>query len=126
MAKPANYPLDLYRGDSAGWRFFLWSDTDHTVPLDLTGVIAEAEFRDKSGGTSIMTLDCTVVDNAVEVRLDAAAWVGAPTGGGWDLQLTFADGAVRTVVAGKVVVTPDYTDSSPATLFADRQMRAVS
>ena len=126
MSKPQNYPLDLYRGDSAGWSFALWADEDHTVPLDLTGVTAEAEFREKSAGTTIVTMSCTIVGSAVEVRLPASSWVGAPPGGGWDLQLTFADGSVRTVVAGKVTVTPDITDSTPAGLFAERQIRAVS
>jgi hypothetical protein len=126
MAKPQKYDMDLYRGDSAGWSFALWGDEAHTEPLILTDVVAEAEFRDKSAGSSVVTFACTIIGNSVEVRLPATAWTGAPPGGGWDLQLTFADGSVRTVVAGRVVVTPDITDSTPAGLFAERQIRAVS
>jgi hypothetical protein len=29
----------------------------------------------------------------------------------WDLQLTFPDSSVKTVVAGVVTITPDVTDS---------------
>ena len=111
---PGKYDLALYRGDTYSWRFQLWEDDARTDPVDLTGVVAESEIRDKSGGAVIMTLECVVtLPNIIDVELAADLWTGAPPAGAWDLQLTYATGEVRTVVAGKVVITPDITDSVP-------------
>ena len=112
MTQPGKYDLSLYRGDSFEWRFQLWEDEARTDPVDLTGATVAAEFRDKSGGLTIVAFRCVVtLPNIIDVFMDAAMWAGAPATGVWDLQITFLDGEVRTVVAGKVAVTADVTDS---------------
>jgi len=105
-------PLDIYRGDSYAWKFTLWKDQAATIPFDLTGAVAKAEVRAKPGSPVLAVLACTVVQpNQVEVKLDAAQ-SGTLTGKAvWDLQLTFPDTTVKTVVAGAVTVTSDVTDS---------------
>src|SRR6516162_4880252 len=110
---PGTYDLNLYRGDTYGWKFVLWQDTNKTIPVDLTGCTAKAEIRDKSGGSKICPIKCTINgtnNNEIDAVLLAADCAGAPNGG-WDLQVTFPTG-VRTILAGKVKITDDYTDSS--------------
>jgi len=112
---PGVFNLALYRGDSYRWQARLWEDVAGGTPTDLTGATAEAEIRDKSAGTHVAVLDCTVTPpNLVDVVMTADMWVDVPTKGVWDLQLTMLSGEVRTVLAGTVDVTPDVTDSVPA------------
>jgi hypothetical protein len=109
---PGTFPLDLYRGDSYAWRFVLWQDEAKTLPVDLTGATAEAEIRNASAGTTIVTLECTVVvPNSVDVVMTPAMYATCPKTGVWDLQITFPDGSVHTPIAGPVNLTPDVTDS---------------
>lgn len=109
---PADYPLDLYRGDTGRWRFKLWGANG--VPFDLTGVIPKSEIRDRPGGTKIVVLVCTVtMPNIIDVALMPNDSNTLLPKGAWDLQLTFLSGDVVTPVAGAVTVTPDVTDSTP-------------
>lgn len=116
MSLPGTYSLSLYRGDSYAWQFVLWTDAEKTQPADLTGVTAKAEIRDRSGGSSIMELLCTVeLPNTVRVELTADTWLGWLLAKAvWDLQLTYPGGEVITVVSGSVTVTADVTDSLAA------------
>jgi hypothetical protein len=110
---PGSFNLKLYRGDSYTWRFVMWSDTAKTIPADLVGVVPRAEIRDKPGGALVVPLVCTVEPpNTVLAILSAAASSTLPLQGSWDLQLTYPDGEVATVVAGSVGVTADVTNSS--------------
>lgn len=112
---PGGFPLTLYRGDSYRWSFVLWADAAKTAPADLTGVVAKAEIRDKPNGTKVVALTCHVnLPNTITAILDAASSVQLPLTGAWDLQLTYPDGQVATVLAGAVTVTPDVTDSIAA------------
>lgn len=115
MATPGNYPLKLYRGDTYRWQFKLWDDAEKTIPTDLTGVTPKAEIRDKPSGTVKATIACTVVaPNIIDAVLSAADCALLPAKGQWDLQLTYTDGDVATVLAGTVDVTLDVTDSGTA------------
>lgn len=110
---PGKYDLQLYRGDSRDIRFVLWTDEEKTEPLDLTGATAEAEIRDKSAGSVIVVLQCTIVaPNFVDLHVSPTMSKSAPAKGVWDLQVTYPNGAVRTHTAGAVKVTGDVTDSS--------------
>jgi len=111
---PGSLPLALYRGDSSSWRFVLWADAGKTIPADLAGVVAKAEIRDKYAGANITPLVCAIeMPNVILVSMDAAASARLPAKGVWDLQLTYPEGAVATVLAGAVTVTADVTDSAP-------------
>jgi hypothetical protein len=112
---PSTYALDLYRGDTYHWSFVLWDDTDKTVPHDLTGVVVKAEIRDRPGGSVVSPLALTVIlPNTIDAAMDAAQSAQLPDAGVWDLQLTYPDNFVATVLAGDVTVTPDVTDSVAA------------
>lgn len=120
---PGAYDLRLYRGDSYAWRFQLWTDAAHTIAFDLTGVAVAAEMRDKSGGATVIDMTCAVtLPNLIDMTLPAASWPQVPAGAVWDLQLTRPDTRVQTIIAGKVTVTADVTDSTAAVY---RRVRAV-
>jgi hypothetical protein len=123
---PGTYPLVLYRGDTAHWRFTLWLDAGKTQPADLTGATAKAEIRDQPAGAVISALDCTVeLPNVVVADLTALASGTLPAKGVWDLQMTYASGDVVTILAGPVTVTPDVTDSTRAAAVAAQAQRTV-
>jgi hypothetical protein len=114
---PGKYDLNIYKGDSYKWRFTLWADADRTVPVDLTGATAAAEIRDRSGGTVIVALELTFPDpgiNVIEAALSNVDSARCPAKALWDLQVTFPEGDVQTMVAGSVVTTADITDSDLA------------
>lgn len=109
---PGKYDLSLYRGDSYTWQFVLWQDEDKTIPTDLTDVVAAAQIRAKPGATPIIVLECEVTaPNIVTVQLTPEAWEDSSciVVGMWDLELTYLDGTVQTVIAGKVRITADVT-----------------
>src|SRR5215471_20558209 len=109
--QPAQLPMDLYRGDSSSMRLQFFDSSN--LPLDLTGVIAKSQIRDRPAGNTIIDLVCTLtLPNTIDVMLLAADSMNLPAAGVWDLQLTYPSGDVRTPVAGPVSVTPDVTDSS--------------
>jgi hypothetical protein len=109
---PGNYPLAIYRGDSYKWQFKLWSDAAKTQPVDLTGVTVKAEIRDKPAGTLLGTLACAItMPNIINASLTSTD-TASLTSGAWDMQLTYSDGEVSTVLSGLVTVTLDVTDSA--------------
>jgi len=110
---PSSFPLDLYHGDSYTWQFKLWLDANKTQPLDLTGVVAKAEIRETPGSTKIYVIGCELVPpNIIVATLTATICKSLPiTSHMWDLQLTYPDGQVNTILAGPVSVTADITDS---------------
>jgi hypothetical protein len=111
---PGVYDMTLYRGDSYAWLFVLWENAAKTQPVDLSDAVAKAEIRDKPAGTNITPLDCTIEagTNKIDAQLSAADCHGLPKAGTWDLQITFGTVGVRTVLAGKVTIINDVTDSS--------------
>lgn len=111
MARPAKYPLALYRGDSYKWQFVFWLDDAKTQPIDLTGVVAAAQINDVFGGPNAIDMDCVItLPNIVDVSLIADKWTGISLkGGNWDLQMTYPSAEVITFVAGAVTVAQDVT-----------------
>lgn len=112
---PQAMNLDVYRGDSYRWTFTIWANAGASVPFDLTGAVAKAEIRSKPGAPVLATLACTVTQpNTIDAALDAVQSATLAGTGVWDLQLTFPDSSVKTVVAGTVKITSDVTDSLEA------------
>lgn len=109
--QPANLPLDLYRGDS--WTLQVTFFDQNNLPLNLAGVIAKSEIRDRPAGTTIIELQCAItLPNIVNLTLLAADAMNLPPAGVWDLQLTYPSGDVKTPLAGQVTATPRVTNSS--------------
>jgi hypothetical protein len=125
---PGQYGLNIYRGDSYSWQFTFWIDVAQTVPLDLTNATAKAEIRTQPGGNLITTLDLNItLPNIILVTLTSPnSYMLTMAGGVWDLQLTYTDGSVLTVLAGYVSVTMDVTDSAPNVVVGTRPQLRVS
>jgi hypothetical protein len=113
LAVPGIFPLAIYRGDSYRWQFVLWMDAGKTQPADLSDVTPTAEIRDKPGGSKVTPLVCTVtLPNTIEVGLTAIDSKAITISSGvWDLQLTYENDDVITVLGGGVDITPDITGS---------------
>jgi hypothetical protein len=108
---PGDLSLDLYRGDTMRLRLTLWDSNNNAV--DLTGVVAKSQIRDRPKGATIISIDCLItLPNFIDLTLDAANSHLLPPQAVWDLQLTYTSGDVLTPVAGQVTVTADVTDSS--------------
>lgn len=107
---PGDYPLELYRGDTGRWQFKLWQDEDQTIPASLTGVTVVASIRDKPDGATVVPLATSITaPNIIDMTLSAANAALLPKRGAWDLQLTYPDASVRTVLAGPVTTLYDVT-----------------
>lgn len=121
---PGKYDLNLYRGDTYAWAFALWHDVDKTDPVDLSAATVAAQIRNKAGGDTIMDMSVEVEAvapyNTITARIEAETWDTAPGlgSGAWDLQVTYANGDVQTVLAGKVKVTADVTRVTAPALFS--------
>jgi hypothetical protein len=118
--KPGNYPLDIYRGDTYRWQFTLWADADKTQPVDLTGVTARSQIRDKPAGKLLSTIDCTITQPNIilgTLTADECAKITGTTCA-WDLQLTWPNEDITTLLAGAVALTIDVTDSAPTVLVS--------
>jgi hypothetical protein len=123
---PANYALTLYRGDTARWQFTLWLDESKLDPADLTGVVTKAEIRDRPGGAVITELATAVtLPNVVQMELTPEQSGALPASGAWDLQLTYPNTDIVTILAGAVTVTPDITDSTRAVAAVAARSRMV-
>ena len=121
---PGRLPLSLYRGDTYRWQFSLWLDTAQTLPADLTGAIATSQLRDRTGGTLIVSLTCTIVlPNIIDAVLSATDCAELPSSGAWDMQVTYASGDVATVLAGPVNVVSDVTAITPVVTSLVRAAR---
>jgi hypothetical protein len=110
---PQQVALNVYRGDSYHWTFTFWTDPGATAPYDLAGAVAKAEIRTRSDLPVLAELVCVVTPpNIADVELPAALSALLVSGKAmWDLQMTFPDDSVRTLVAGAVTITADITDS---------------
>jgi hypothetical protein len=111
---PGNFPLTIYRSDTARWSFTLWSDAAKTIPTDLTGATAAAHIQ--QANTSLkppVVLTCTIAPpNTINMILVSDVTVGTPARGHqgrWDMQVTFPNGEVQTVLAGTVDIVGDVT-----------------
>lgn len=115
--QPADLPLEIYRGDSLKLRVTLFDQAQQ--PVDLTGVIAKSEIRDRPAGTIVIPFTCTItLPNIIELFLPSDKSQTLPPSGVWDLQLSYGSGEVKTPLAGQVRVTADVTDSTlTPTLF---------
>lgn len=109
MAVPAYFSLEFYRGDDFRKQFRLWADKKKTIPADLTGAEASADIRAAPMALPAASLECVITGNVIDVSLPGPDTILVPKNGYWDLQITYASGEIRTVVAGGVSVRPGIT-----------------
>jgi hypothetical protein len=114
MQRPGDFPpIYFVPGDSIQFSVELM-EADGVTPHDLTGTTCEAEVR-IIGSTEvapIATFDITAPDSTGVLGLSipaAETHVMDSRDMAWDLQVTYGDGTVRTLVAGVVVALRDVT-----------------
>jgi hypothetical protein len=109
---PSAYDLNVYAGDSGEWQFTFWEDPYRTVPVDLTGATWKAEVREKHGSVVVTTLTVSITDpNILTLTLSPTSsklLVGTLS---YDVEGTWPNDRVTTLLAGRVLVTPDITNS---------------
>ena len=83
-----------------------------------------SQLRDRTGGTLIVSLTCTIVlPNIIDAALSATDCAKLPSSGAWDMQVTYASGDVATVLAGPVNVVSDVTAITPVVTSLVRAAR---
>lgn len=116
MQRPGEFPpIYFVPGDTVQFTMnFVESDGD---PHDLTGATCEAQVRSVSGSDDDPLLaDFTLIgtpgsSGAVTLRLTPATSLGLKGKKNlvWDMQVTYASGIVRTLVAGILSPLKDVT-----------------
>lgn len=115
MRQPGTFNLALYKGDSYSWVVRCWADELRTTPADLTGVTPKAEIRPKAGANPATVISTAVtLPNLITCTIPVGLWPSMPPKGVWDLQLTYSDGRIETLLKGSVSITVDVTDSVTA------------
>lgn len=118
--KPLKFDIDIYQGDT--FSMFLRvraldANGDPSDYIDLTGSTAKAQIR-----TDVADLDadpdaeftCTIgnqstVPGSLFVELSPAQTAALTANGVYDVQITHADGRVRTYLQGIVTVIKEVT-----------------
>lgn len=109
-------PLVIKQGDTLHLEI-LWTDSEG-APVDMTGCSARMQLRVTP--TSAVVLDLSTENGrialaagAITLDVDAATMQGLTCeAGSFDLQVTYADGRVATILGGKFRVIPDVTYDS--------------
>lgn len=113
--KPAFYKIrDQYRNDTTDFLQFNIQEEDET-PMDLTGVAIKAEFRrnDKRGKIyrTMINGDGITIISAINGNIAFTQYVCQFPAGlyYYDLEFTFTDGTIKTLVEGTMKVIEDIT-----------------
>lgn len=120
---PAVLDIGVYQGDTMSLAVALRQQTDPATwadpevpeyePIDLTGVIFAAQIRPRAGSMTLWAeMRVEMVDapqGRVELVLDADESANVRRDARWDLEATFPDGSVRTLLHGAVVLTKQVT-----------------
>lgn len=118
--QPAEQDIEIYQGDT----FDLFLRLKKlTAPLtytyiDLTDAVPKAQVRATADAVGVLAeFTCALSDQvatpggllAVLSKVQTAALASTPPDFVWDLEITFANGDVKTILAGKVTVTKQVT-----------------
>jgi hypothetical protein len=101
--------LAVYRGDtwSVGFRFLRGGE-----PLNLTDAVVEAEAR---SGVGVRTPLTVTVTNAADGRSSLSLPAGLKAGQyHYDVEVTEADGTIKTWVRGRITLWRDVTNEPAA------------
>jgi hypothetical protein len=109
MADTAN--LAIYQGDDYAAVVTVYDANGN--PLDLTGYTANAQIRrgpaDQNPAVAAEMAVLIVLPNQINLSVSHTVTVKLSGRYQWDLQLVTAAGAVTTMLAGTVEVTPEIT-----------------
>tara|TARA_R110002153_G_scaffold59259_2_gene161951 strand:- start:5906 stop:6262 length:357 start_codon:yes stop_codon:yes gene_type:complete len=105
-----------YKGDTYDGVQFTLLNTQDNTPIDLTGVAIKSQFRydSKIGGIQKEITDGNgiTIDDAVNgvFSIDSFIIDWSPDIYYFDVQITFANGIVRTYIQGTIKVIQDITN----------------
>lgn len=106
-----NYDVGAYLGDTLACSV-TWKGADG-VPINFTGATALGQLKvNKEDAAAVVALTITLGNAAENIKFGlTAAQVAALGIGVWfyDVQITHADGTVRTYIAGKIKTTQDVS-----------------
>ncbi len=117
MSAPFKFALTIYQGATFTQQV-TWTAGQPAAPVDLTGCTARAQIRAEIEAPGVL-LELTTENGRIElggatgtvtIKITAAdtaeiTW----TEGVYDLEVVFADGGVRRLLAGGVAVSPEVT-----------------
>lgn len=116
---PTTLGLKLYANDTEPLLFRIWSDTNKTTPMNISGYSWKLTLRQSPSSTAAYTPTCTAHNttggadpSTVAVTIDMAALVtavGDLSSGTWDLQSTHAVNGVQTWFKGTWTRTMDVS-----------------
>ncbi len=107
-AVPPVLALRMYAGDDFHLRVDVYNKADR--PVDLTGATAQAQIRFADEAASLVTEFITAVDgHSVHLHLAGTETATLPPGAVWDLQITFPNLTVLTIVRGTITLTTEVT-----------------
>ena len=101
---PDNIDMQIWRGDEQTYNIVL--NNGDGSPVDLTGATAQAVIKQTFNSATEYDFVCTIHDgNQVTLYLSSPVSESIPAGSYiWNFQITFANGGVRTFLAGDVTV----------------------
>lgn len=120
---PGRYSTSFVRGDDVR-RTLTWYESDYDsatqtgTPVSLTGCTAEIDVRNRLG-TLVWSVSTTAgaagsitlggAAGTIAIHFDASVTAVDPGDYYYDLQLTLANGDIRTLVSGALTVEPEQT-----------------
>lgn len=106
-------PLEIKQGDTFHLEI-LWTDSEG-VPVDMAGCTARMQLRRLPGEPVLLDMSTengriTLSDGSIVIDVDAAAMreLTVPDGA-FDLQISYSDGRVQTILGGLFRLIPDVT-----------------
>lgn len=118
--KPATQNIEIYKGDDFSIFFRIREKLANGDPgsyVDLTGAVGKAQIRQTEDTATVAAeFTVTIGDQVATPGSVLCTLTGAVTGAlsitspaKWDVQLTHADGKVRTYLAGSVTLIKEVT-----------------
>ena len=112
IARPGTYDLVFVAGDS--FRRELLVREQGGSPIDLTGLVARAQIRNRPNGTILATITTSIptpTNGIIIITMDATQTRALPGSGKWDIELDGGITNLHTILAGGVKVIPDITQA---------------
>lgn len=113
--RPLTVDLELYSGDDKTFQLRLWTDKEHTTPVNVTGLTFSAQVRrdrkssDMNGMWPLSVVVTPGTPPYVDILFDKTMTAQAPASCVWDLQCTNQSGERTTLITGTIDILKDVT-----------------
>jgi hypothetical protein len=110
-AMPANYNLEIYKGDYV--ELIVTVKSDAGIPVELDGHTAASQLKTNYDDSTPIDFDTAISEGVTgQVRIFLSSAVSSTLAPGdyiWDFQITNPEGNTRTYLTGDVVVYNEVT-----------------